>query len=615
MAAKENDWMETLQQKLAGLPDKPGVYIMKNAVGKVIYVGKAKILKNRVRSYFQNTEKAMKTEILVSHVRALDYIVTNTEAEALMVEITLIKKYKPQYNILLKDDKSYPYIRISMQETFPRIEFTRRIVKDGAKYYGSYVKAAAVRSAIDLIRKLFPIRTCKREIHVGDQQRPCLYYHIGLCSAPCCSAISADDYRELAKSACSFLEGKSETVLKQMETEMQEMAENMRYEQAAIIRDRIRSVQEVSQKQTVVSTKLENRDIIGLFGDDWHYAVSVLAVRSGRLVGKRAFTLFGKGSYEPADVMESFLLQYYGDTDDVPKEIVLMNEPLSMEAMQIWLTDRKGSSVKVIVPKRGTRVELMEMAVKNAQEELEQARRSELGHGNTNEKALLLMGEKLSLPSHPAHIEAYDVSNTGNTEIVASMVVFLDGLAETSRYRRFKMKQILEQDDYGSMQEIIRRRFKRHIDGSTDDAFGYLPDLLLIDGGVGHVSAVKEVLAEMGVSLPVWGMAKDDRHRSHQLVDETHVVSLSEFPELLRLVATIQNEAHRFAIAFNRNLRTKRQVKSVLDDIEGIGPAKKKALLRTLGSVTNIKQASLEEIAAVPGIGMKLAEVIKAALD
>lgn len=607
-------WQEELQLKLANLPDSPGVYIMKNAVGKVIYVGKAKVLKNRVRSYFQNTDKTVKTELLVSHIRALDYIITKTEAEALMVENTLIKKHKPQYNILLKDDKSYPYIRITMQEAFPRIEFTRRIARDGARYFGSYVKAAAVRESIDFIRRMFPIRTCRRDIREGDEQRPCLYYHLGLCSGPCCGAVPSEAYREMARSACAFLEGKSEPVLREMERQMAELAEEMKFEQAARVRDRIRSLREIQQKQTVVSTGLENRDIVALHGDEWHFGASVLSIRNGRLAGKRSFTLFGKGSHEPGEVLETFLVQYYADGNDLPEELILMLEPASPDALSEWLRQTAGRRVRMTVPKRGTKMELMDMALRNAQEELEQSRRSESAVHAEHGPALALLAERLGLPGAPAIIEAYDISNTGSSEIVASMVVFVEGAAETSRYRRFKMKNVRSQDDYASMQEAISRRMRRYREGSSDDAFGFLPDLILADGAEGHVGAVREVLASMEIEVPVWGMAKDDRHRSHRLVDGEREVLLADEPELLRLIAAIQNEAHRFAITYNRNLRAKRQVKSALDDIPGVGPNRRKALLRAFGSVSGIRAATVEQVAEVPGIGPQLAAVVKNAL-
>lgn len=608
-------WQEELQLKLAGLPENPGVYIMKNIAGKVIYVGKAKVLKNRVRSYFQNTDKTVKTELLVSHIRALDYIITNSEAEALMVENTLIKKHKPQYNILLKDDKSYPYIRITMQEAFPRIELTRRIARDGARYFGSYVKAAAVRESIDVIRRMFPIRTCRRDIHAGDAQRPCLYHYLNLCAGPCCSAVEPEAYRELAKAACTFLEGRSEPILKAMEQEMATLAEEMRFEQAARVRDRIRSLREIQQKQTVVSTGMENRDIVALHGDEWHFGASVLSVRNGRLAGKRSFTLFGKGSHEPEEVLESFLVQYYADGNDLPEELILMMEPASMEAFSEWMREIAGRRVKITVPKRGTKMDLMEMAQKNAEEELEQSRRSESAMPSDHGRALELLAQLLGLEAAPVIIEAYDISNTGSSEIVASMVVFVEGASEPSRYRRFKMKNVRSQDDYASMQEAVSRRMKRYAEGSADDAFGFLPDLILADGAEGHVGAVREVLQSMGISVPVWGMAKDDRHRSHRLVDGEREVILADHPELLRLIAAIQNEAHRFAITYNRSLRAKRQVKSALDDVAGIGPAKRKALLRAFGSVAGIRRATLEEVAAVPGMGPKLAEIVKTALE
>lgn len=612
----EVEWREPLKQRLAGLPEKPGVYIYMDAVGKVIYVGKAKVLRNRVRSYFQQRDdKGLKTEVLVSNIRALDYIVTATELEALVLENTLIKQHKPRYNILLKDDKAYPWLRITLADAFPRLDIVRKVQKDSARYFASFTSATNLRGALDPVRRLFPVRTCKREIREHDKQRPCLYHHIGLCSAPCAGLIDSAEYRAVVRDLCRFLDGKHEEVMQALESRMTEHADALEFEKAAVLRDRIGHLRNLSRKQAVVSDKLENRDIIGLAGDSFHHAASVLSVRNGKLVGNRSFVLEGTGAFSPAEIMEAVLMQFYQDDALIPKELLLEVAPESMEPVAEWLSGKRGNKVDLHVPQRGFKTDLIDMAKKNAHEELEQYTRVVLTKRNENENALDKLHRLLELDSMPSVVEAYDISNTGTSEIVASMVVFRDGMPDRSSYRRFKMKNQSGQDDYASMQQAVHRRFRRYLDGSSDEAFGHCPDLILADGAMGHVHAVEAVLRELGVQVPVWGMAKDERHRSHCLVGAKGEVMLSRHQDVLRLVASIQNEAHRFAVTYNRTLRSKRQVKSVLDDIPGIGPTRKKALLTVFGSVAGIRRASLEEIAAVGGFGEKRARALQEAFD
>lgn len=606
----------TIKETLKNLPDSPGVYIMRDQDDKVIYVGKAKVLKNRIRSYFRKMkDRDVKTATLVSNVQSLEYIVTHTEEEALILENTLIKRYRPKYNILLKDDKTYPHIRISIQEDYPRIEIVRKIQKDGARYFGTYVNVGAVRESMELIRRLFPIRTCKRSISPDKKQRPCLYYHIGLCSAPCSGNISKQDYNRMVQNACAFLDGRQDEVIKKLEDEMKGYAEELKFEKAAAIRDRLKSVSELMKKQVVYSTKAEERDVIGLYFDDWNCAASVLSIRSGRLVGKRSFVLEGMGASTMGAVMDSFVLQYYDANPEIPREIALQYEPESTEVLAEILSKKRGGKVSILVPQRGVKAELVDMAEQNAREELELFRNAVLARNAQSQEVLKKLKSVLKLDKIPGVIEAYDISNTGDTEIVASMVVFRDARAERRLYRRFKMKAITGQNDYGSMQETLLRRFMRYLDGSEDDSFGTLPDLLLVDGGAAHVSAAREVLADLGIEVPVWGMAKDDRHRSHRLVNGQMGIDLGNDHEILRFIASVQNEAHRYALEYNRNLRRKRHRQSVLDQIPGIGEARKKALLRDFGSVKKIREASIEEISAVKGIGPGLAAIIKERLQ
>ncbi len=609
-------WREPLRQRLAGLPEQPGVYIYMDAVGKVIYVGKAKVLRNRVRSYFQQRDdKGLKTELLVSNIRALDYIVTATELEALVLENTLIKQHKPRYNILLKDDKAYPWLRISLADAFPRLDIVRKVQKDSARYFASFTSATNLRGALDPVRRLFPVRTCRRDIRDSDSQRPCLYHHIGLCSAPCAGLIGSAEYRAVVRDLCLFLEGKHEEVMQALETRMTEHADALEFEKAAVLRDRIGHLRNLSRKQAVVSGKLEERDIIGLACDNYHQAASVLSVRNGKLVGNRSFVLEGTGAFSPSEIMEAVLMQFYQDDAMIPKELLLEVAPESMETVGEWLSGKRGNKVELQVPQRGFKTDLIEMAKKNAHEELEQYTRVVLTRRNENGDALIKLCKLLELQTVPSVVEAYDVSNTGTSEIVASMVVFRDGMPDRSSYRHFKMKNQSGQDDYASMQQAVNRRFRRYLGGSSDEAFGRCPDLVLADGGLGHVHAVEEVLRELGMNVPVWGMAKDERHRSHCLVGNKGEVMLSRHQDVLRLVASIQNEAHRFAVTYNRTLRGKRQVKSALDDIPGIGPARKKTLLTAFGSLAGVRRASVDEIASLDGFGEKRAKALREILD
>jgi excinuclease ABC subunit C len=607
--------MASVTETLKNLPELPGVYIMRDSDGKVIYVGKAKILKNRVKSYFQHREdRDSKTAMLVSAVESLEYIVTHTEEEAFILENTLIKRYKPKYNILLKDDKTYPHIRLTVQEDFPRVEITRKVEKDGAKYFGTYVKMSAVKDSIEVLRRLFPVRTCKRTISPDKKQKPCLYYHIGLCSAPCAGYISKEEYSELVKNAAAFLDGRHDDVIEKLESEMSKLSEQLRFEKAAVVRDRIKSINALYKKQAVYSTKMDERDVIALYSDDWHYAASILVVRGGRLIGKRSYVLEGMGVAEPGEAIESFIIQYYEANPEIPKEIALQVEPASMEALTDLLSKKRGSKVTLIVPQRGKKAELVDMAEQNAKEELELYKRNVLASQARSIETLKKLQEALLLPKMPITIEAYDISNTGSTEIVSSMVVFREGQADPSSYRRFKMKVITEQNDYGSMQETLIRRFNRYLSGSKDEAFGKLPDLILVDGGAQHVNAAKEVLDDLGLDVPVWGMAKDDKHRSHRLVNGSTGIQLSRDSDILRFISAVQNEAHRYAIQYNRNLRKKRLIKSELDNLKGVGPSRKKSLLKAFGSVKKLKEASVEEIAKVDGISIRLAESIKSQL-
>ena len=589
---------------------------MKDKSGRIIYVGKAKILKNRVRQYFQNTdEKDPKTRALVSRIHHIETIVTKTEAEALILENTLIKLHKPKFNILLKDDKTYPYIRITTQDDYPKIEITRIIKKDGAKYFGAYTKPSDVKKSIEVLRRIFPMRTCNRQINEKAPQRPCLFYHIGLCSAPCTGKISRESYHEIVRDACRFLEGKQEEVLSGLEVKMQEYAENMEFEKAAAVRDKLKSIRNVTAKQLVLSTKMEDRDLCALIRDKINSLIVVLFVRGGKLMGKNINLLENTDDLEDGEVLETFITQFYGNGREIPPEILLTHAPANCDILEQWLREIRGKNVKLLQPVRGDKKSQIDLAMKNAMEEFWKYRIAYLSARENMRAALEKLQEVFMLPALPERIEAYDISNTGSEGIVAGMVVFLEGVPEKSHYRKFAMKSIAGQNDYASMQEALFRRLKRLNDGSTDESFGEAPGLILVDGGIGHVHAAQEVLKELGLELPVAGMAKDDRHQTSMLVNDRITLDLKLEPSMMPLIAAIQEEVHRFAIGFHRRKRLKEQRKSALDEIEGIGPKKKKALLKQFGSVKKIREATVEELGRVQGIDARLAQKIKESLE
>ncbi len=589
---------------------------MKDKSGKIIYVGKAKVLKNRVRQYFQNTDqKDPKTRALVSRVNNIETITTKTEAEALILENTLIKMHRPRYNILLKDDKTYPYIRITAQEEFPRIEITRKIYNDGSKYFGSYVKPSDIRKSIELLRRIYPIRTCKRKITGDNPQRPCLYYHIRLCSAPCAGKIDQESYNEIVNEVCRFLEGRHDEITNSLEEKMKKYADSMEFEKAAAVRDKLASIRNITAKQLVLSTKMEDRDLCALVRDEVDSIVVVLFVRAGKLVGKNSGLLESTYDMSDAEVMETFISQFYGNGRVIPQEILISHEVSGIEILQAWLRDLRGRSVKIIRPLRGEKKAFIDMALKNAREEFERHRMVNYTARESREKALKKLVEHVGLGEIPERIEAYDISNTGGQEMVGGMVVFKDGLPAPDNYRKFSIKNVYTQNDYACMQEILYRRFKRLLDSSSDKSFSEKPDLLLVDGGIGHVHAAQEILDEFDLDIPVLGMAKDNRHKTNMLINDSVNIALNSDPDLLKFISKIQNEVHRFAIEYHRQMRQKSRKKSILDDIPGIGPKKKKLLLKEFGSVKRIRTATVEQLCQVKGINRKLADEIKRFLN
>jgi len=595
--------------RLADFPDKPGVYIMKDKRNKIIYVGKAVSLKNRVKSYFQSQKNLpIKVVSMVSNVEDIEYIVTDSEVEALILECNLIKFHKPKYNILLRDDKQYPYIRISLYEPFPRIEIVRTVKRDGARYFGPYADVGAMREAIDVIKKIFPIRSCKKDLsQVPLDERPCLNYHIKRCMAPCQGWVREDEYNEMINNIILFLEGKRETLVKQLKERMHEAAENLDFERAAVLRNQILALEKVLEKQRVVSTDMIDQDIIAMARGSGNVCIQVFYVREGKLISREPFTLNDTDDIDRREILTSFVKQFYNNSNFIPKEIILDEDIDDIDIIEEWLSRKKGSKVSVIIPKRGKKKELAQMVAENAIAYMEQMESKEDREKLRNKQALEELKEHLGLETLPYRIEGFDISNTQGTESVASMVVFEGAQPKKEDYRKFKIRTVEGPNDFESMREVIFRRFKRALSG--DEKFQKLPDLLLIDGGKGQLKYARDALRELGLShIPTIGLAKEFEHIFVEGQEDPIV--LPENSEALYLVQRVRDEAHRFALSFHTSLRSKRNLRSVLDDIPGIGKARRLALLKALGGLEGIRKASIEELAAVPGMNKKAAEAV-----
>jgi excinuclease ABC subunit C len=608
----------TIEEKLKLLPEKPGVYIMKDKSGKIIYVGKAVVLKNRVRQYFQNKEKQLpKVKVMLSHVEDFEYIVTDTELEALMLECNLIKKYKPKYNVLLKDDKNYPYIKVTVNEEYPRIMFTRRIEPDGAKYFGPYSSAFAVRETIKLVRKMFPIRTCNKNIEKDmGKVRECLYYHIGLCSAPCTNKINKEDYRKLVDQAVLFLDGKRDWLIQKLKEDMKKAAEELRFEEAARIRDQIFAIERTSEKQKVVSVGEDEQDIISMARSADISCIQVFFVRDGKLSGREHYYMKNTEGMERGEIISSFIKQFYEGAPYIPKEIITDVELDESELLSEWLSQKRGNKVFITIPMRGKKKELVDMVYQNALEALKNdiSIREEISKA----QVVLELSNLVGL-DYAKRIEAYDISNTRGQDNVGSMVVFVDGKPKKSQYRKFNIKYVEGQDDYESMREVIERRFLHAIEekeliekGELEEdkaKFAEMPDLIFVDGGIGHVNAVLQVLSGLGISIPVYGMVKDSKHRTRGLVSPQGEIDIPMTSKAFRLIAQIQEEAHRFAITFHKEKQSKR-FKSELLNIPGIGEKRAKALYDAFKSIEEIKRASVEDLKKVEGMNEKAAQAV-----
>lgn len=608
--------MFDIHEELKKLPDKPGVYIMRDANGIVIYVGKAVVLKNRVRQYFQQSSNhPPKVQAMVSKISEFEYIVTDSEVEALMLECNLIKKYKPKYNILLKDDKHYPYIKVTMNEQYPRILKTRRVEKDGAKYFGPYSSGFAVNDTIDTLKKLFSIKTCNKNLpkDIG-KSRPCLNYQMKQCLAPCQGEVSKDKYRDMMMKICAFLGGQYEDILNDLKTQMEKAAAELEFEKAAQLRNKISSIVQLSETQKVLSTDGQDRDVIGYSKDVTDLCIQVFFVRNGRVVGREHFVFEGEGNEDIRYSLSTFIKQFYNKVQYVPSEIILQQEIEDSETITQWLTNKRGFKVSLRVPQRGELVKLVKMVVQNAEISLKLYRDRLRREDTVNVEGINQLMKLLELELQPRRIEAFDISNTGSSEIVASMVVFEEGKPARQEYRKFKIKSVDQQNDYASMQETLYRRLsharKEREENSEKPKFSNMPDLILVDGGMTHVSAAHQVMEELGFKFPIAGMAKDNRHRTKSLVYKGKEYELSSNMPLLRLITEIQDETHRVAVDYNRKLRVKRYIHSELDEIDGIGEARKKALLRYFKSISAIKRAETKELQEVEGINDKIATKI-----
>ena len=611
--------MFDIAAELKKLPQKPGVYLMKNAAGEIIYVGKAINLRNRVRQYFQSSKnQTPKTRTMVPHIKEFEYIVTDSEMEALILECTLIKKYRPHYNIMLKDDKAYPYIKVTVQEDFPRIFTTRRREKDKAKYYGPFTDVLAMRETVETLHKLFPIRKCKKKLpkEIG-KERPCLNHHIGQCLAPCSGQISKEVYGAYVKDAMDFLEGKHEDIRKKMEQEMQEAAERMEFEKAAGLRDKILAIQSVAQKQKMANMTLQEADVVAFARAFSQCLVQVFFIRDGKMTGRENFHMTAPEEQSRSEVMTAFVEQFYSGTAHVPKELILQEALMEEEAplLESYLTARRGSKVTITVPQKGEKQKLVELAYKNANLIFEQfgekMKREEMRTKGAMEELRQTLG--ILTPLH--RVEAYDISNTQGFDSVGSMVVFEDGKAKYSDYRKFKIKTVAGANDYASMQEVLTRRWNHALrekaEGKTS-SFTRLPDLILMDGGKIQVHAAEEIVAAFGMDIPVCGMVKDDRHRTRGLFFQNREITIPLTSESFQLVTRIQDEVHRFAITYHRKLRQQKAMHSALDEIKGIGQVRRKALMRHFGSVEKIAEAEVEDLLEVAEMNIPAAEAVYA---
>lgn len=606
----------TIKQKLKNLPLCPGVYLMKDQHNEIIYVGKSKVLKNRVSQYFmQSKNHSPKTLAMVANIRDFDYMVTDNEVEALVLECTLIKKYRPKYNILLKDDKQYPYIKITVQEEYPRIYMTRKLRKDGARYFGPYMSAYMVKETLETIRKIFKVRSCSKNLpsEIG-KSRPCLYYHINQCSAPCSNKVSKEEYNEVFEKIVDVLDGKYQKIMDDLTQSMYQAAEALEFERAARYRDRIESLKVLDEKQKMISAKENNRDIIGFYRDNQEICIQVFYMRDGKICGSEYYVLEDAGE-DVGEVLSGFIKQYYFQSTMIPKEILMPFSFEDLSDVEAWMKNKTGYKISLLVPQRGEKAALMEMVNKNAAESLQKHRfmrnREQLKQNDILDELMRV----LSLKNPPMRIESYDISNISGAENTGVCVVYKNARESKKDYRRFHIKSVEGADDYSSMREVIYRRYMRAY--AEEDAikagtlraehakFLPLPDLILLDGGKGHVSTIKLLMETLGEETPIYGLVKDDKHRTRGLTDEHEEFDIEKDGNLFRFLTCMQDEVHRFAISGFRKKHEEVSIHSELEEIPGIGPAKRKKLLQTFTNIDRIKRATQEELSEV--VGEKLA--------
>ena len=613
--------MFDFEYHLKNLPSKPGVYLMKNSLGEVIYVGKAKILKNRVKSYFQNSKNhSEKVRVMVKHIAEFEYIVTDSEMEALILECNLIKKYSPRYNILLKDDKFYPFIKITVNDDFPRVFVTRNYSKDGSKYFGPYTNGTAVYETINLINKIFPLRTCKLLIKEGGEPvRPCLNYHIKKCFGPCGGYINKEEYGKMIKDVIDILSGKDTTVLKVLQSEMEEASMNLEFEKAADLRDKIIAIKTIVEKQKIFKTMEGDEDFINIYRDEKDSCVQVFFSRDGKILGREHFIFENTAEDSIEEILEEFITSFYGGTAKVPRTIYV--PALSnVELVEEYLTIKRGAKVWIKVPQKGQKREMLEMVKNNAKITLEKFKDKYLIDKEINKIALEELQELLDLEIWPSRIEAYDISNIQGVDSVGSMIVFEEGRSKNSDYRRFRIKTVKGANDYDSMREILTRRFSHGLEEVkaiqesklqfSAGKFSNFPDLIMMDGGKGQINIALEVLRDLNINIPVCGLVKDDKHATRGIIYNNEELIINRSSNLMQLIRRIQDEVHRFAITYHRSLRDKRTLHSVLDDIPNVGEKRRRALLMKFGSVDNIKNATLEQLLETPSINNKAAESI-----
>lgn len=606
--------MYDLEERLKSLPEMPGVYLMKDKSDEIIYVGKAINLKKRVSQYFNNSKNhSLKVMNMVKNISDFEYIIVNNEVEALILESNLIKKNRPKYNIILRDDKQYPYIKVTVNEKYPRILKTRKLERDGAKYFGPYPSAYSVNEAIKVFHDMFPIRDCKLNLNkLPDNFRPCLNYHIGRCKGPCIGMADEDEYNQMIDQIVRFLSRKDNAILEKLEYDMKNASDTLNFELASIYRDRIQALLVLVEKQNMSNPDLTEEDIIAIARGIEEVLVQVFFVREGKIIGREHYILEDNLSTDRPEIIASFIKQFYSGANFIPKEIIVEEEISDQSLIEEYLSDLKGNRVKITVPKRGDKLELVDMAKKNAIDMLDKYGDKFLRKHRENMKALEELQYVLDLEEVPSRIEAYDISNINGVGNVGSMVVFEKGEAKKTDYRRFKIKTLDYQDDYKSMEEVLRRRFLRGIESNNDEnksnSFSIFPDLIMVDGGKGHVNMARSLLRELGINIEVCGLVKDDFHKTRGIIYKNREINLDKDSLAFKLIYRIQEEAHRFAISYHRSLRSKDMFKSELDGINLIGEKRKINLMKYFGSISKIKAASIEELNKVPGMTQKASE-------